>query len=150
MRSTPTASPSPLRLAILDSGPLIAASNTRDPRFDAAQNALQMGNLVIVTPVMVATETSLMIGRRYGPEAEASFIRGLGELDVRTPQPDDWARIADLVHQYRNFPLGGVDASVVALAERLDTDLLITFDHRHFAAIKPRHAPHFTLLPGSS
>jgi hypothetical protein len=28
--------------------------------------------------------------------------------------------MAELVEQYSNFPLGGTDASVVALAERLD------------------------------
>jgi uncharacterized protein len=36
---------------------------------------------------------------------------------------------------------------VVALAERLDTDVVITFDRRHFAAVKPRHRPAFRVLP---
>jgi predicted nucleic acid-binding protein len=48
---------------------------------------------------------------------------------------------------YRDFPLGGVDASVVALAERLNTDLVVTLDRRHFPAIRPRHVPAFRLLP---
>jgi predicted nucleic acid-binding protein len=38
-------------------------------------------------------------------------------------------------------------ASVVARAERLDTDLVITLDRRHFAAIRPRHPPALRLLP---
>jgi len=49
--------------------------------------------------------------------------------------------------QYRDFPLGGTDASVVALAERLDTDLVITLDHRHFGVIQPRHCAAFRILP---
>ena len=43
--------------------------------------------------------------------------------------------------------LGGTDASVVALAERLNTDLIITLDRRHFNAVRPRHCLAFRLLP---
>jgi predicted nucleic acid-binding protein len=63
------------------------------------------------------------------------------------PEPEDWPRIAELVERYRDFPLGGVDASIVALAERLNTDLLITLDRRHFAAVRPRHVAAFRILP---
>ena len=38
---------------------------------------------------------------------------------MEAPTPDDWPRIADLVKQYGDFPFGGVDASIVVLAERL-------------------------------
>jgi len=59
--------------------------------------------------------------------------------------PEDWQRIAELVEEYADFPLGGTDASVVALAERLETDLILTTDHRHFRAIRPRHCEGFRL-----
>lgn len=55
--------------------------------------------------------------------------------------------MATLMDQYSGFPLGAVDASVVALAERLETHLIVTVDHRHFRAIRPRHVEAFTLLP---
>ena len=61
---------------------------------------------------------------------------------------DDWSRMAELVEQYADFPLGATDASVITLAERLNTDTLITLDHRHFAAVRPRHCVNFHLLPG--
>jgi predicted nucleic acid-binding protein len=51
------------------------------------------------------------------------------------------------VEKYADFPLGGTDASVVALAERLDTPTIITLDRRHFAAITPRHREAFDLIP---
>jgi len=41
----------------------------------------------------------------------------------------------------------GPDASVIALAERLETDTIITLDRRHFGAVRPRHCPAFRLLP---
>lgn len=79
--------------------------------------------------------------------AEAAFFRGLAGFEVLAPLPGDWVRIAELVEQYADFPLGGTDASVVALAERLGTDLVITLDRRHFGAIRPRHCAAFTILP---
>lgn len=43
--------------------------------------------------------------------------------------------------------LGAVDASVIELAERPDTDVVVTLDHRHFGAVRPRHCEALTLLP---
>jgi hypothetical protein len=36
---------------------------------------------------------------------------------------------------------------VVALAERFNTPFVLTYDHRHFRAIHPKHCEHFELLP---
>jgi hypothetical protein len=35
----------------------------------------------------------------------------------------------------------------VALAERLGSDIVVTLDRRHFAAVTPRHCSAFQLLP---
>lgn len=59
----------------------------------------------------------------------------------------DLSRVAALVERYADFPLGAVDASVVAVAERLKVDEVFTLDVRHFAAVRPVHVPAFTLLP---
>jgi predicted nucleic acid-binding protein len=55
--------------------------------------------------------------------------------------------MAELVEQYADFPLGGKDASVIALAERLEAPTIVTLDRRHFAAVAPRHREAFELLP---
>lgn len=55
--------------------------------------------------------------------------------------------MADLVEQYSDFPLGGTDASVIAIAERLGVRKVATLDRRHFGAIQPRHVEAFTLFP---
>lgn len=60
---------------------------------------------------------------------------------------DDVERMAELVRQFSSFPLGGTDASVVAVAERLGVREIATFDRRHFPAITPKDGGHFTLLP---
>jgi uncharacterized protein len=59
--------------------------------------------------------------------------------------PADWLRIAELVA--RTVPLGTVDASVVAAAERLGIAEVATVDRRHFSVVRPRHVDAFVLVP---
>jgi hypothetical protein len=47
----------------------------------------------------------------------------------------------------RGLSLGGSDASVIAIAERLSITTIMTTDRRHFAAVRPSHVEAFTLLP---
>jgi len=134
-------------LAVVDTGPLVAAADDDDPQHDAALSALQRPGLRLVIPAMVVAEATYLVAKALGSGAEGRFLAGMVDFDVEAPAPNDWSRIADLVETYRSFPLGGTDASIVALAERLRTDLLITLDRRHFAAIRPRHVPAFRLIP---
>lgn len=79
--------------------------------------------------------------------ASPAVLEGLSRMHVEAPTPDDWPRMAQLVRQYGDFPSGGIDASIVALAERLDIETVITLDDRHFRAVRPRHRKAFHLLP---
>jgi len=134
-------------LAIVDTGPLYAAVDADDQDHLSCLETLQMPGLSLFIPAMVVAEATYLVGRRLGPLIEAQFLDGLSDLDVLAPTPDDWGRISELVKRYRDFPLDGTDASVVALAERLNTDVIITLDRRHFTAIRPRHTSNLRLLP---
>lgn len=134
------------RIAIVDTGPLYAAVDRRDEAHARSLEVLERIDLRLVVPALVVAEVCALLGRRGG-RGESPFLRGLADLDVEAPTPDDYERMAELVEQYADFPLGGVDASVVALAERLDTDVVITLDRRHFGAVRPRHRRTLTLLP---
>ena len=59
----------------------------------------------------------------------------------------DWSRIYELMEQYLDLPLGMVDASVIALAERREVDVIATLDQRHFNVVRPRHIEAFRLVP---
>ena len=134
-------------IAIVDSGPLLAVANRTDPAHRACLTALQNPKFHLVIPALCVAEVTYLLQVRKGPSVEARFLRGLEGFDVQAPLSQDWMRIADLVEQYANFPLGGTDASVVALAERLESEVLITLDRRHFGAVRPRHCERFRLIP---
>ncbi len=134
-------------LAVVDAGPLYAAADADDDDHEACVAAMSRGDLRLVVPALVIAEATYFVGRRLGPAAEAAFLRGLTALDVEAPSPEDFDRIAQLVEQYADFPLGGTDASAIALAERIGATVIVTLDHRHFAAVRPRQGVAFELLP---
>ena len=136
-----------ISLAIVDSGPLLAAANRADRDHRACLAALQDVRYRLVIPAMCVAEVSYLLGRRTAPETEARFLRSLVDLDVRAPAAEEWKRIGELVVAYADLPLGGTDASVVSLAERLETEIVITLDRRHFGVIRPRHCERLRLLP---
>jgi hypothetical protein len=70
--------------------------------------------------------------------------RPLPVVDDLEPDLD---RIAELVERYADLPLGTVDASVVALTERLELREVATPDHRDFSVVRLRHTAALTLLP---
>ncbi len=134
-------------IAIVDAGPLFAAADLDDADHDRCVDVLLRRDLQLVVPTMVVAEATYFVGTRLGARAEAAFLRALSTLEVEPPSQQDWPRIAELVEQCGDFPLGGTDASVVALAERVGATVIVTLDRRHFAAVQPRHRPAFDLLP---
>lgn len=133
--------------AVVDASVLVAAVDNRDPNYEACLASLARGDLRLVVPALCIAEASYLVERDLGSRIEEGFLRGLRRFDVRAPEPEDWERIADLVRQYADFPLGGTDASVAALAERVSAEIVLTLDHRHFGAMRPRHCERFELLP---
>jgi glycosyltransferase involved in cell wall biosynthesis/predicted nucleic acid-binding protein len=103
----------------------------------------------LLVPALVVTEVAYLIGARLGANAEVRFLGDLaaGAFTVEPVHPSDWLRIGELVHRYRDLPLGTVDASVVATAERLSVTELATVDRRHFTVVRALHTAAFRLLP---
>lgn len=137
-----------MNVAVADASALYAAADVGDPDHRTCLGELQRRDLRVVIPTLVVAEVSYLLGTRLGPRADAAFMRGMGTQDLEPPTSEDYIRIAELVERYADFPLGGVDASVIALAERLGTPLVVTLDHRHFSAARPSHCDSLQLLPG--
>lgn len=104
----------------------------------------------LIVPTLVLAEACYLIERQCGPRAEAAFVRGLRAspaITLAPVLPEDLDRIAEVVDRYADLPLGSVDASVIATAERLGVTTIATLDRRHFTVVRPRHTTAFTLLP---
>jgi len=129
---------------------LIAGFDDTDVWHDECSRLLETLPGPLIVPATIVAEVCYMITRyRFGAAAEAAFLRSFarGELVVGNLVEEDFERMAQLVEQYDSFPLGGSDASVVAIAERRSITTILTTDRRHFAAVRPKHVEAFELLP---
>ena len=134
---------------LVDSGTLIAAIDPREPQHDQCRQLLEAYEGRLIAPQLVLAEVVYFVGRRLSAEIEVRFLGSLaaGEIEAEPVRPADWLRIADLVARYHDLPLGTVDASVVAAAERLGATAIATLDRRDFGAVRPKHVEAFTLVP---
>jgi len=134
---------------IVDTGPLVAAADEADPDHEACIRLLSKATGPLTVSPLVAAEAAYLIGRQLGPKSEAEFFRSIsdGELALEVLTASDLTRIAELVETYVDLPLGGTDASVVAIAERYAQTRIATLDIRHFSVVRPAHADGFELLP---
>lgn len=136
-------------MLVVDTGPLVATADRSDKDHAACRELLESDEGPLVTTAMVIAEAAYLIDRQLGAAAEAALYDSIlrGELEVVSLDDSDWMRIRELIVAYADLRIGGTDASVVALAERLGTTRIATLNHRHFRVVRPRHAAAFELLP---
>lgn len=136
-------------MIVVDTGPLYAVADADDAHHVACTQLLADLSEPLLVPVSVVIEASFLIGRYLGPEAEAEFLRSLGSSGFVVEQliDADLERMAELVSTYADLRIGAVDASVVAVAERVAARTIFTVDRRHFSVVRPSHLSHFELVP---
>lgn len=135
---------------IIVTGVLYALADRRDVHHAACVRWLVAEPRPLIVPPLVVAEACYLIGRHLGAKAEATFLDALGpgqQLSLGELLPDDMTRMAALVRQYADLGLGGTDAAVIAMAERLDCTRIATVDRRHFTVVRPGHVESLTLLP---
>jgi predicted nucleic acid-binding protein len=131
---------------------LVAAALFRDPDHRRCVDlfaGLRMANRDMLLPAPIIAEVGYLLAAKAGAHIESSFLRSVAAGDfISVDLTDtDYARMAELVEQYADLPLGTSDASVIALAERLGVTEVATLDLRHFTIVRPRHVQALTLLP---
>jgi len=134
---------------LIDAGPLYAAIDRDDAHHKECVDLLSDHPGPLLVPSLVITEVAYLVGTRLGPEPEVRLLQDLaeGNLIVEPVDAGDWLRIADLVYRHRDLPLGTVDASVVAAAERHGLKEVASLDHLHIGVVRARHVERLRLVP---
>jgi predicted nucleic acid-binding protein len=134
---------------VLDTGPLLAALDAADPDHRRCASLLSDADEDLVVPILVLAELDYWCHQRLGSVAWLSFMEDLlaGAYRLETATMTDLARSHEIQTQYDDQSLGVVDASVLALVERLGESRLATLDHRHFSILRPAHVEALQLLP---
>jgi uncharacterized protein len=134
---------------VLDTGPLLAALDAADPDHRRCAKLLSESHEDLVVPVLVLAELDYWCHQRLGVDTWLTFLEDLlsGAYRLELATTADLTRCWDLQARYSDQALGVVDASVLALVERLGETKLATLDHRHFAVLRPGHVESLALLP---
>lgn len=134
---------------VLDTGPLVALMDRSDNRHAECAQFFSTLRGRLLLPASVMIEVCWLLEER--PDVEAAYLDRVEEdvFELVSFTKPDVGRIAELVRRYADFPLGTVDASVIAIAiaERFDADRVATLDRKHFSVVRPAHVQTFTLLP---
>ena len=102
-------------------------------------------------PPTVVAEACYLIDRYLGPAAEAAFLDSVGIGDTYTFRlagltDTDLRRMAELVRRYADRHLGGTDASLIAVCERLAIVTVATVNLRDFANVRPHYVAALTTV----
>jgi len=135
---------------IIDSGPLVALADRRDPMRSRVQRLLVDEPGVLVIPAPVTAEVDYLLGQRLGRIARLRFLDDLaaGRFDVVCLDEAEYRAVRTLDEAYPDLDAGLADLSIVVLADRFRTHRVLTFDERHFRALRPLDGtPAFEILP---
>jgi predicted nucleic acid-binding protein len=134
---------------ICDTGPILAALDQADPDHQRCAELLVQTDEDLVVPTLVLAEVDYWCHERLTAEAWLRFFDDVlaGVYRHEPPTDRDFTRCKEIQEQYYDLQIGVVDASVIALAERLDEPKVASLDQRHFTAVRPRHVAYLHLVP---
>jgi len=137
---------------LLDTSGLFAALVRNQRSHSAARAALEAAEPPYVLSPLVLAELDYFFAREAGVEHELAFLDEVvsGAYDLVPFLADDVAAAAGVIERYRDLRIGLADASIVVLAERFQTDRVLTLDERHFRALRTAAGEPFTLLPADA
>ena len=130
-----TFSPNGVIDTLIDAGPILAAINRGDNRHAESAALLRSLDCPFYTTLAVITEAMHLLGRYTGATGQAALWRLIlrGDLVVEHPTRRDLQRMAELMTRYADRPMDFADASLVAVAERLGLDRVVTLDRTDFS-----------------
>lgn len=139
-------------MIVLDTSFLFALLDRSEPDHEVAAEWYRRADHESGTTPLVVGEMDYLTESRSGRLARTRFRRDVQRgsyLVAWWPEAADQSvRIAE---RYRDLGVSLTDASLVALASRLGTTAIATFDERHFRAMQPlSHGTSFTVLPADA
>jgi predicted nucleic acid-binding protein len=134
---------------IADTSGLLAAFGADQNRFEPARRAYADDPGPVILSPFVLAELDYLLLSRAGAKAELALLNEVadGVFDLASFTRADMSQTVAVLERYSDMGIGLADASIVVLAARYRTTRLLTFDERHFRAIKPLNAEAFTILP---
>jgi predicted nucleic acid-binding protein len=137
---------------IADSGAIYGLHDRRDRHHRALRKAIEQETGPILISQAILSEIDYLLRAKLGTNAEIDFLDDIiASIFTLVPfTAIDVIRSRDLVVTYRDLDLGLADAAVIATAERLGVNRILTVDERDFRAVRSADGKPFRLLPADA
>lgn len=132
---------------LLDTGALVSLLDRSQSRHREFVRFFSDWTATVVSTEAVLTEATHLLGRvPGGRRACLDFFLSGGAILVPASTAS-LRRSRELIERYADLPMDYADATLVCLAEELDTNLVLTTDRRHFAVYRLGARRRFRIVP---
>jgi predicted nucleic acid-binding protein len=136
---------------IIDTSGYLAGTAAKHPLSEAIREILRTAAEPPVVSPLVLAEIDYMVLDKAGVAQELAVIDDLtsGAYEIAEVDLDDVRVARTLAARHRDLKIGITDALNAVLADRYDTNEILTTDQRHFRVVVPlsRKFDSFRLLP---
>jgi predicted nucleic acid-binding protein len=138
-------------LILVDTSALLALLDRDARHHDNVESFVAENDESLVLSPFVLAELDYLVAERFGIDAELGVLDDISEgaYELAPFSADDVARARTIIVQYRDLRIGLADASLVVLAERTQTNRVLTLDERHFRALRVGRR-RFIVLPADA
>jgi predicted nucleic acid-binding protein len=132
---------------LLDTGALVSLLDRSQPRHQEFADFFASWSGPVASTEAVLTEATHLLGRVPGGRQACVDFFSLGGATLVPTGQATLARCRELLEKYQNLPMDYADATLVVLAEDLNTQRIFTTDHKDFRIYRYREALPFRILP---
>jgi uncharacterized protein len=134
---------------VADTGAIYALMDKDDRWHSRAKRILKEEKLELILPSTILPEVCYLTNKYLGIKAELTFLKSIlkGEIQIEELNISDYKSSIKYMEKYNDLNIGFVDATVIAVAERLSIYDIFTTDRRHFSQVKTERGNTFQLLP---
>jgi predicted nucleic acid-binding protein len=124
------------------------ASTTAQRHGEVMRVVADLDGPFLLSPFVLA-QLDYMLGSRHGQDEQLALLAEVAEGAYQLAEfnPADVRSAAAVMRRYADLRIGLADASLVVLAEKHNTLDLLSFDARHFRAVRGPGGRPFRLLP---
>lgn len=133
---------------ILDTSAVIGLMDKKYKKHENLKTIFTKKDNLYILPSTAIGEICYMLNSRFGNKIELIFLEEIIKtgFQLELLKDMDIVRIIEILKKYDALNIGYVDASIVAIAERLKTNKILTLDRKHFEIIIPRGFDRFDIL----
>jgi predicted nucleic acid-binding protein len=132
---------------LIDTGPLVAYLDANDRSHSEVALHLDAFAGRLVTTSAVITESMHFVSQVFtGPRMLCEFVSAGGLEIFDLSRPPELNQAVSLMEKYADTPMDFADATLVLLAEGLETGRIFTLDRRGFSTYRTRPGRSFELL----